>query len=234
MTITAPVATVNAIATVPLTLQILGTPALLWTSRPGQPTTDLTDTLTRRQRELLVFLALHPDGIARDTLAATLWPDAPIDRPFNSLHTTLTRLRRTLKTATDGTLIAIVTARSEHYRLDQSTVDTDYRHFSDALTTLRTAQTDTDRETARRQLVDSYRGELADGLNADWIDTPREATRRDALDAACELARSATDPNQALDLLETARSFDPYNERISETSCESKPSSDKPTPRPER
>ncbi len=61
-----------------------------------------------------------------------------------------------------------------------------------------------------------YRGELADGLSAEWLETPREAIRRDAIDAASRLARAvvATDPHQTLDLLETARAGDPYNEQL--------------------
>jgi DNA-binding SARP family transcriptional activator len=80
----------------------------------------------------------------------------------------------------------------------------------------RTAAGAEDRSTACRRIVAAYQGELASGMDADWLETPREAARRDALDAGTELARSVveTDPQQALNLLEMACEFDPLNEQI--------------------
>jgi hypothetical protein len=59
-------------------------------------------------------------------------------------------------------------------------------------------------------------GCLAEGVDAEWIEAPREATRRDALDAVAALARALvnSDPQRTLDLLETARAFDPHNELL--------------------
>ena len=52
-------------------------------------------------KELVVYLAVHPDGAANDTWSTALWPDrlmAP-----SSLHSTVSVARRALGTAADGT-----------------------------------------------------------------------------------------------------------------------------------
>jgi DNA-binding SARP family transcriptional activator len=109
----------------------------------------------------------------------------------------------------------VLTAGDRH-QLDPMTIRTDFRAFSDALAARRTAGGDEQRATAYRQVVAAYRGELAEGLSAEWLETSREAVRRDAVDAATSLARLlvATDARAALELVETARAFDPYNEAI--------------------
>ena len=35
--------------------------------------------------DLLVYLAVHPEGARRDTVVAELWPDTGRDRPGNNL-----------------------------------------------------------------------------------------------------------------------------------------------------
>ena len=173
-------------------------------------------SLGPRQRELLVVLALHPDGIARDRLADTLWPDTPPDRPFNALHTTLNRLRRSLAAASGGGLSEITRADGDRYRLDPQIVENDFGRLRTALATRRAASDDEARAHACRAILGAYTGELGEGVAADWIETPREAVRRDVLDAAVTLARhvAASDPQEALDVLETARGLDPYNEQL--------------------
>lgn len=192
---------------------VLGTPRLTLQTRHASQ--DITTALTPRSCELLVFLAIHPEGVTRDSVAESLWPDGPADRPANSLHTTLSRLRRALDTV-DHDIAGIVTVRGSRYQLDPELVDVDYWHLARAVADSRTADNDVDRNAADRQIIATYSGELADGIHADWLDVPREATRRDAIDAAARLARTLidTEPQQALRLLETARGFDPYNELI--------------------
>lgn len=194
-------------------LTILGT--LTLTLRKGGTSREVTATLTPRQHELLVFLALHPEGTTRDNLAESLWPDGPNHRPANALHTTLSRLRRALSTV-DHEISGIVTIRGDRYQLDPDLVDVDYWHLLRAVDDSRASDTDTDRNAIDRQIVSAYQGELANGTHAEWLEVPREAIRRDAIDAAARLARALveTEPEQALPLLETARDFDPYNELI--------------------
>jgi DNA-binding SARP family transcriptional activator len=208
----------------PLRLSVLGATRLHWTPAPPSATTDmstvdvqdLTNAVAPRQRELLVLLALHPDGAHRDTLISTLWEDHPPERRTNTLNTALSRLRRSLTEATHGAHTDILTTADGRYRLDPTLVEVDYWAFRDAVTARRDA-TDTDqRIAANRRIVAGYRGPLADGLDADWLIPAREATRRDALDAVAALARALIDhdPEHTLDLLETARASDPHNELL--------------------
>jgi DNA-binding SARP family transcriptional activator len=92
----------------------------------------------------------------------------------------------------------------------------DYWGFANAVTARRSAGTPARRADTYEAIVARYGGVLAEGVDADWLVAAREATRRDALDAVAALARArvGTDPDYTLDLLETARAFDPHNELL--------------------
>jgi DNA-binding SARP family transcriptional activator len=190
--------------------------------KPGKPPGDgvaereITSAFQPRVRELLVFLALHPDGASRETLIGALWAHSPPEKTTNAMNTSLSRLRRSLVGATDGALSDLVLAGEGRYRLDPELVEVDYHRFAAAVAARRSAATDRDRVEAYQRIVDSYTGPLADGLSTEWLETAREATRRDAIDAVAALARALVehDPQQTLDLLEVARAFDPHNELI--------------------
>ncbi|PWK84503.1 DNA-binding SARP family transcriptional activator [Lentzea atacamensis] len=205
----------------PLRVSVLGPPRVWWRSAPATPDgetaeREITSAFQPRLRELLVFLALHPDGASREALIAALWATSPPERTTNAMNTALSRLRRAVAAATGNVLSDLVVVGEGRYRLDPELVEVDYHHFAAAVAARRAAVTDADRVEAYRRIVDSYTGPLADGLSTDWIETAREAIRRDAIDAVAALARALVedDPQQTLDLLEIARAFDPHNELI--------------------
>ncbi|HJT04923.1 MAG TPA: transcriptional regulator [Pseudonocardiaceae bacterium] len=213
--------------TAPITLTVLGRPRVLWTldhtvdTREGRSTADgavreITSAFPPRQREMLAFLALHPQGVHRDALVAALWAHNAPERPTNALNTALSRLRRAVNQATGGAISDLTTTGEGHYQLDPSLVTVDCWQLCDAVAARRTASTNSERIAAYQRIVDCYRGPLAEGVDAEWIEGPREATRRDALDAVAALARALvdSDPQRTLDLLETARAFDPHNELL--------------------
>ncbi|KAA9159436.1 LysM peptidoglycan-binding domain-containing protein [Amycolatopsis acidicola] len=198
----------------PLHLQVLGRLHLtLGTSEP----TDIIEIFAPRQREILVYLALHREGCRREALTAALWPDAPSDRPYNSFHATLSQLRRSLRQATekDGAP-ELVTQQDGHYALDPATVDVDLWQLQDALAAGRRESPPADRLAALRRVPELYRGDLGGGITAEWIESPREALRREALDSLSFLIAEIRNeaPEEALELLENARQLDPYNEAI--------------------
>ncbi len=204
----------------PLRISVLGPPQVWW--RPTAPDSDnsmvereITSAFQPRLRELLVFLAVHPDGATREALLA-LWATSSPANTTNAMNTSLSRIRRALAGATDGVVSDVVLAGEGRYRLDPNLVEVDYWSFAAAVATRRAAANDQQRIEAYRSIVDSYRGPLADGMITDWIETAREAIRRDAVDAVAALARAlvAQDPQQTLDLLEIARAFDPHNELV--------------------
>ncbi|SER91817.1 DNA-binding transcriptional activator of the SARP family [Actinokineospora terrae] len=199
----------------PLRISVLGPPRAWWRPNVGGEL-EVTSAFPPRTRELLVFLALHPDGVSREALVAALWPASPPERATNVLNTSLSRVRRAVTAATNGTVSDVVIVGESRYQLDPDLVEVDYHRFAAAITARRLATTDQDRVDAYRVIVDSYTGPLADGTSSEWIETVREAIRRDAIDAVAALARAMVgdDPQQTMDLLEMARSFDPHNELI--------------------
>jgi DNA-binding SARP family transcriptional activator len=208
-----PSARLGAPGSRPLHLQVFGRLHLTWT---GTDSDDLIEVLAPRQREVLVYLALHRYGCRREVLTAALWPDAPGDRPYNSFHATLSQLRRGLRTATGNEIANITVNEDGHYGLDQSVITVDLWQLQDALAARRQATTPAETAATLRRVVDLYQGDLAERIATDWIDGPREALRRDALDALSALIRvlGGDDPQQTLTLLEQARELDPYNEAI--------------------
>jgi DNA-binding SARP family transcriptional activator len=198
----------------PLSLMVLGRVALIHTD--GDTPRDLTAALTPKQREVLVYLAIHRNGARREALAEAIWPDSPRTRPYNSLYSTLSLLRRNLSKVTGDQLNEITRNDDGRYHLDPTLVTVDYWQFHDALTSRRRATTDAERLDALQHATELYRGGLAEDLSTEWIEAPREATRRDALDALGVLIRALgdRDPQRRLDLLERARVLDPYNEGV--------------------
>jgi DNA-binding SARP family transcriptional activator len=205
-------------AGVHITVTVLGGLRVHWHPEPGCGTglREITGALQPRTQELLVLLALHPEGVTRDALVSALWGQDPPVRPTNALHTALSRIRAALASATGGAVSDIVSVTNGRYQLDPAIVDVDYWHFARAVTARRTATTDQARIDAYRDVLNAYSGALADGMSAEWIEPVREAIRRDAIDAVAALARALvdTDPQQTLDLLEIARAFDPHNELL--------------------
>ncbi|MEU0924570.1 hypothetical protein [Streptomyces malaysiensis] len=201
----------------PLRLNLLGN--LQVTHRHGDHHQDITSTLAPRQREVLAFLALHPNGARRETLTAALWPEAPTDRPYNALHATLSQLRRALRTATHEEALSEVIVRQDGpYTLDPERVSVDLWEAHESLDAARSGHSNKHRLAAVQRLDELYRGDLAEDVTAEWIEAPREALRRDVLDAFSALAHTIddADPEQALILLERARILDRYNETLYE------------------
>jgi DNA-binding SARP family transcriptional activator len=199
-----------------IAITVLGPTRVDWRAGPDADAQDITAVLQPRARELLVFLALHPAGVTREALIGALWPDTATGKATNAMNTALSRLRTALTHATNDTVGDIVVVGDGRYRLDPIRVAVDYWRFEAAVAARRAAVTEPARVAAYREIVGSYRGELADGLICEWIEPAREAVRRDAIDAVAALARALVerDPQQTLDLLETARAFDPHNELL--------------------
>jgi DNA-binding SARP family transcriptional activator len=154
--------------------------------------------------------------VHRDALVAALWDHNTLQRPTNALNTALSRLRHTVNQATNGAINDLITTGEGRYQLDPRLVTVDYWHLGEAVAARRAASTNRERIAAYQRIVDHYSGCLAEGIDAEWIEAPREAARRDALDAVAALARALvdSDPQRTLDLLETARTFDPHNELL--------------------
>jgi two-component SAPR family response regulator len=200
-----------------LWLSILGPTVLRYTPQPdaapspgpaGAPigTDVVIDRLGPRATELLVYLAVHPNGVHRDSLVSALWPDADRSRPTNALNATLARLRKTLRATGHPDLAQLVIHVGGLYLLDSNRIGVDYWAFLIAAADITHPDPD-HRAQACDTAIRTYQGHLAPDLTSEWLITLREATRRRYFDALTTLARLTilNDPERTLGLLETAR-----------------------------
>nr|WP_083466657.1 BTAD domain-containing putative transcriptional regulator [Kibdelosporangium sp. MJ126-NF4]CEL17642.1 transcriptional regulator, SARP family [Kibdelosporangium sp. MJ126-NF4]CTQ91131.1 transcriptional regulator, SARP family [Kibdelosporangium sp. MJ126-NF4] len=194
----------------PLSLRVFGRFELNWGH--GDLSRDIADVLAAKQREVLVYLALKPEGVRREELNKAIWPDSPSSRPYNSLHTAMSLIRKSVANTTDDAVRQLVLQEDGLYRLDPEVVGVDCWQLNNALKGP-TAGHDDELASAHRILA-IYRAELAENLRPSWLEIPREALRRDVLDALNRLAKQSADPEQALAILEQMLKLDLYNESI--------------------
>jgi DNA-binding SARP family transcriptional activator len=201
---------------------------------------DVTARLSPRMLDLLVFLAVHPDGVRRDAVVAALWPDTARARPANNLSALITRLRSAVSGGVRGAATArsgfpggagsaglggLVTTDGDRYLIDSDQVSVDYWSFIAAAdqgmagTAGALGRDPRLSETAVAALHaahELYGGPLGDGLDGEWVLSVREAARRSFLDVTARLVRHHVrdSPAVALRLLEKARNLDPTNEKL--------------------
>lgn len=199
----------------PLTLSIFGPVTLTWHS-PGGEDHDLTSALAPKHKALLVFLALHPTGTTREAVREALWPEARGRRPFNAFYASLSQIRKALSQATDEQAVDLVDQHDEQVGLAPDLVEVDYWDLHQAEHERHIAATDEQRMHAWSRIAATYRGEVADGMSALWLDGPREAAHRAVVDALAGMAAHyrGHDPQRQLQLLEHARLLNPENEDI--------------------
>lgn len=128
-----------------------------------------------KARELLLFLACHPEGCTREQVGVALWPEASSAQLRNVFHVTLHRLRKALDRS------GWIVVEGERYRI-AAPIELDADTFAREVTTAR-------RELARgeallermRAALALYHGDfLAGELVGDW-----HLERRDHLARLC-------------------------------------------------
>ena len=200
-------------ADTPLTFRVLGEVSLEWVT-PDQRR-DITGRFMPKFQEVLVYLALHPQGVRRDRLSATIWPNSGTGgRPFNSFHSALSQIRALALRATNGQVDNLIEREGDRYRLNSDVVATDYGRFQHLIAAHRgPAVRQADVQTVS-EAVALYRGELASNLKAAWLEGHREGVRRDVLTRLKALIQelNVVDPAEALDVSHEVCRIDPYNE----------------------
>jgi DNA-binding SARP family transcriptional activator len=168
----------------------------------------------RKARELMAFLAVHPDGASGEAINEALWPESDASHATGQRNLALRKAREMLRTATGLAAPMWFLHAAGRYRLDPGLISTDLWQFSDALDEARHADGDDARLAACREAAGLYHGELAEGSGYEWAEPYAETARRRALDAWTTIAEilQARDPDQALAALESALGHDPYNE----------------------
>ncbi|TCO49648.1 LysM peptidoglycan-binding domain-containing protein [Actinocrispum wychmicini] len=202
----------TVVARRPLAIRVLGRVHLIRQEEDGEY--ELSGVLTPKYREMILCLALHPQGVRREALNDAVWPDSRPPRAYNSFHNTLSVLRRAVSDATRGAITNFVLNHDGRYRLNADLVTVDLWHLQHSLHAQpRAGGHDQDRFD---EVIELYQAHLAEDLTARWIEPFRESLRRDVLDALGAVIRSHrdTNPDTELVLLERARKLDRYNEGI--------------------
>jgi len=160
--------------------------------------------------QILVFLAVHPAGATTDQLCAAIWPHLRPHAAAGRFYTTVSELRRILRTATGGR--EVITHTADRYQFDHTIADTDLGRFLVAARQATTAHTPPGREAALRDLIGRYRGELVAGHGWPWLTPLRERIRRLVINAYAHLA--ADHPGEVATLWHDAARVDPVNEHV--------------------
>jgi DNA-binding SARP family transcriptional activator len=175
---------------------------------------DRTEELRIRRTDgvqILVHLAVDPDGATSDQLMATLWPEIRPRYARGRFHTTISELRHSIAAALGTNIILNTGGR---YHLDPQQVEVDLWHVYTAIERAASAVDPDAHSGALRDIIQLHIAPIAAGEDWLWVLPYREATRRHVLDAYTELANEEADPRAALDLIQQAIDLDPYNEDL--------------------
>jgi DNA-binding SARP family transcriptional activator len=185
-------------------VRLLGEPAVEFGGKPV--------TIRRSAAvQVLVFLAVHRQGASAVQLVEAIWPGLAAHTVTGRLYTTVSELRTTLQAACDGPVVERV---GDRYRLIPDRLMVDLWQLRDSVHHAATAVAAVQGATAWRAVIDRYTGELAAGHDWPWLAGPREATRRQVIDAYAALAAVEPDPQAALRLLQDAIRVDLFNEDL--------------------
>jgi DNA-binding SARP family transcriptional activator len=192
-----------------LRLTLLGPPAVAVTDHSGQS----HEVYIRRSDSLhiLYYLAVEPRGGTIDEIMEALYPEERRTPARRKFHTSASELRHTLRDQVGADLILKTNNR---YRLDRRHVEVDLWHLHAAIDAAANAVDPDTQQQHLRKVVEAYTGPLADGDDRHWLTVPREALRRNIIDAYTRLADQPTDPGAALNLIQDAIHVDPYNELL--------------------
>lgn len=161
--------------------------------------------------QILVHLAVNPDGATSDELMALLWPEVRPHHSRGRFHTTISELRHTLAEPVGDDPIV---RTDDRYHLDRQVVDVDLWTLNTTIDQAATAVEPAQHAAALRQIIALYTGTIADGHSWLWLAPYRETTRRHIIDAHVALADNEPEPRQALARIQDAIRLDPYNEDL--------------------
>jgi DNA-binding SARP family transcriptional activator len=164
--------------------------------------------------ELIVYLALHPQGVDSDRLWEALWPEKPLNR--GTLHTTVTAARTGLGRSPDGARY-LPDARDGLYRLSEA-VGLDWARFQ--LLAAKGQSGGPDGMEALRQALELVRGlplESPTSRSYEWAvvhRTEMETIIAETAERLGLLYLEAGDPEQANWTARRGLAASPYDERL--------------------
>ncbi|WP_264765353.1 AfsR/SARP family transcriptional regulator, partial [Frankia gtarii] len=203
-------------AATPLLLTLFGRLQLLYRAAPDGEY-QAVEGIGGPSREILAYLAAHPDGASRRILIDAVWPEdgKSLRLRDNRFYAAISQLRRTLVAATDGAIDDVFDHDDRRWRLRRDLLTVDLWQVDEALDARRRATTSADELAAILPLAAIYTGHLSDDIAGAWIETHRENLRRQVSDALVSItATVGEDSAQRLELLEMLRGLDCYNEQL--------------------
>lgn len=163
--------------------------------------------LRSASRELIAYLALHPEGASREQLPDLLWPNEPPERARRRLWQSVTDARAHLG---DGFQVD-----GDRYLLDRNAIHVDVDELERLLAQCeRSPQART--ETLERALT-LIRGEPLAGSDYLWADGDIRRLRAAPVELLLRLAQerlAAGEPRAALTAAERGLGYDPLNEEL--------------------
>jgi DNA-binding SARP family transcriptional activator len=132
------------------------------TSQPPVGWSPAAETRTKSNK-LLALLILDPDDLPGETLADTLWPDTDTETTRHNLHSTLKRLRASLRGHNGARDAMFIVNASHRYRLGPRLVGSDVWTFHTACHRAETTPEPEVRHAALREAADLYQGTLLNG-----------------------------------------------------------------------
>jgi len=177
----------------------------------------LAPPLPHKALALLAYLAFHAQPVGRETLAALLWPDAPVQTAKHSLRNLLSLLRKVVGPGVESTHRTVVLTQSHFQQIDVIA-------FEQGVAALQKGQKQGQIPALHhwQATLDLYRGDFLDGFYIqhsepfeEWTMLRREALREQLLTQLLLLsdAYAATGlPDLALTCLERLFGIAPEHE----------------------
>jgi DNA-binding SARP family transcriptional activator/tetratricopeptide (TPR) repeat protein len=133
-----------------------------------------------RQQTVLTALLINANtAISTDELIDRIWATHPPHRPKDTLHTYLTRLRKTLPTTT-------ITRHGNSYQLTTPDTTIDLHHFRHLINTAHATLDDEQARVLFGQALALWRGEPFAGLDTPWLNSMRAAVQKEYLAATLD------------------------------------------------
>jgi nucleoid-associated protein YgaU/DNA-binding SARP family transcriptional activator len=167
--------------------------------------------------ELLAYLGTHPDGASPGLLEDELLADRHSGNPRNLVQKAVSHARMLLREATGGRQADFITTRAGRYHLDHDHLTCDVLELHRVLHTARTSRDDEARRHAREHLAKLCRsGPPLPDAGYHWAEEVRQYLTSRVLPVLRALATTLadTDPESALEILETATIWEPYAESL--------------------
>jgi DNA-binding SARP family transcriptional activator len=203
----------------PVLLRLLGPFELLVRGAP------LARGLRSTAREVLAYLAMHPDGATPEELVCALWPEEPPEPGNRPLHTALVNARHVLRQATAlGKDADFISRTSTRYQLNPALITTDLAQWHTAVHESEAARKERKGGKERKGTEEEYaalakaaeivRGIPLDDVDSEWAESSKRQLCREFIDILSRAARLAPEMAEEISHLEKARTIDPYDENI--------------------